>query len=276
MKTHAALMEQVHAYAPKKGELAFWWMGQLGYILKTQQGVFAFDLFLRPGKGRQVAPLIDPEEATGIDYFFGSHDHIDHIDHYAWPALAKASPSAKFIVPKMFESALTKEFDLAPERVIGLDEGMVFEDANGGINISALASAHEFLDQDPETGLHPSLGYVLRCGDLVIYHSGDSCKYEGLESKLRNLGPIDLMILPINGRDAERYASGCIGNMNFAEAVDLAGALRPRLCVPGHYEMFANNSEDPEKFTKYMDAKYPGQAYWTGAHGTLVVLPGKE
>jgi hypothetical protein len=36
--------------------------------------------------------------------------------------------------------------------------------------------------------------------------------------------------------------------------------------------MFANNSEDPKKFTDYLAAKYPGQKAWVGEHGVRVEL----
>ena len=60
--------------------------------------------------------------------------------------------------------------------------------------------------------------------------------------------------------------------MNFAEAVDLAGIVAPRMVVPGHYEMFAANSEDPQKFMHYLAAKYPKQNAWLGEHGKRVIL----
>ena len=76
--------------------------------------------------------------------------------------------------------------------------------------------------------------------------------------KLRRLGPIDAALLPINGRDGKRYRRSCIGNMTFQEAADLAGELRPRLVIPGHWDLFADNPGDPEAFADYIDAKYPG------------------
>ena len=68
------------------------------------------------------------------------------------------------------------------------------------------------------------------------------------------------------------YARNCLGNMTFQEAVDLAGVLKPRLTVPGHYEMFANNSQDPVAFAGYMRLKYPELRYWIGEHGQVVLL----
>jgi L-ascorbate metabolism protein UlaG (beta-lactamase superfamily) len=63
--------------------------------------------------------------------------------------------------------------------------------------------------------------------------------------KLQDFGPIDAALLPINGRDGARYRRNCIGNMTFQEAADLAGELHPRLVIPGHWDMFADNPGDP-------------------------------
>jgi L-ascorbate metabolism protein UlaG (beta-lactamase superfamily) len=80
-----------------------------------------------------------------------------------------------------------------------------------------------------------------------------------MRPKLQAAGFIDAVLLPINGRDAERYRRDCIGNMTFQEAADLAGELRPGLAIPGHWDMFADNPGDPDAFLDYLDAKYPGQ-----------------
>ena len=96
------------------------------------------------------------------------------------------------------------------------------------------------------------------------------CIYEGLYGRLREFGKIDVMFLPINGRDGKRYRGNTIGNMTYQEAVDLAGTLKPGLVVPAHYEMFENNQEDPLLFADYISAKYPDVRYWIGGHGEIV------
>jgi L-ascorbate metabolism protein UlaG (beta-lactamase superfamily) len=269
----AQLVSDIQSYTPKPGEAAFWWLGQIGYIVKTRTATFCIDAYLEPNPHRRVAPLLRPEELTFVDFVFGSHDHGDHIDHSAWAGIAAASPNARFVAPEKFVHALSHEFGIALPRFIGLDEGKTYTDPGiPGFKILAIASAHEFLAPDPVTGLHDSLGFIIDADGLRLYHSGDTCKYEGLETKLLQNRPFDLMFLPINGRDAARYTTNCIGNMNFAEAVDLAGVVAPGLVVPAHYEMFANNSEDPKKFTDYLAAKYPGQKTWVGEHGVRVEL----
>jgi L-ascorbate metabolism protein UlaG (beta-lactamase superfamily) len=55
--------------------------------------------------------------------------------------------------------------------------------------------------------------------------------------------------------------------MTYQEAADLAGALRPGLTIPAHYEMFASNSQDPQPFIDYMKVKYPHLRTALPAHG---------
>ena len=45
--------------------------------------------------------------------------------------------------------------------------------------------------------------------------------------------------------------------MTYQEAVDLAGAIHPRVVVPTHYDMFAGNLEDPKLFVDYLNVKFP-------------------
>ena len=91
--------------------------------------------------------------------------------------------------------------------------------------------------------------------------------------KLQAFGPVDAAILPINGRDGERYRRSCIGNMTFQEAADLTGELGLRTVIPGHWDMFADNPGDPEAFADYLDAKYPGRTQVVfPAYGSPVLL----
>jgi L-ascorbate 6-phosphate lactonase len=113
------------------------------------------------------------------------------------------------------------------------------------------------------------MGYVIESDRCAVYHSGDTLCYEGLLTTLRQWD-LTVMFVPINGRDAVKYRRGTIGNMTYQEAVDLAGHLRPRLVVPCHWDMFASNSEDPQKFVDYLDAKFPGVKPWVGEHGAAV------
>lgn len=254
------LIADIDAYSPKKDGLALWWLGQQSFVLKSGGAVVYIDPFLSPTKKRLVPPLLEPNEARHVDLVIGTHDHSDHIDRPAWPGLAEASPQARFLVPDFLLPRLAEDLKIPAGRFVGLNEDSVFERVhpeNGErIRFTALASAHEFLDRDPLTGKYPYLGFVIETAGLVIYHPGDTCLYEGLVTKLSKW-KFDLMLLPINGRSAKQLRSGIIGNMTYQEAVDLAGTLGCRNAVPTHYDMFSQNSGDPELFLEYLSAKFP-------------------
>ncbi|MBI5725393.1 MAG: MBL fold metallo-hydrolase [Planctomycetes bacterium] len=254
MKTGRKLIDEIDGFKTPAGSCAFWWLGQHSFAVKIGDAVCYLDPYLKADKSRLMPQVLQPVDMTNAAIIFGSHDHGDHIDRAAWPEIAKASPGAVFVVPMLLRQRIVDELRLPADRVLGVD---VERGATvGGIKISAVPAAHEFLDLDPATGLHPYLGFVIEANDFCIYHSGDTCIYEGMQAALRRWR-IDLTFLPINGRDAKRLAANCIGNMTYQEAADLAGAIRPGLTVPAHYGMFEFNTQAPQPFADYMKIKYP-------------------
>ena len=235
------------------GTAVLWWLGQMGLLVKMGDTVLCVDYFASPRPDRQVKPVFPAEEAAGVAAFLGTHNHLDHMDHESWRIWAKRCPDALFVFPGAHRRDVLAD-GVAEERCRGLNDGESC--AVGNVRVHAVAAAHEFLDRDEETGLYPSLQYVIEGNGVKIYHAGDTLRYEGMLQKLRSFGPLDAALLPINGRDGERYRRGCIGNMTYQEAADLAGELRPRLIIPGHWDMFANNPGDPDAFADYLDAKY--------------------
>ena len=205
------------------GTVALWWLGQMGLILKSGHTTLCIDYYASPDASRQTQPPVPADELTGIDAFLGTHDHLDHMDHEAWKIWAETNPDAKFIFPGKHRDSVLAD-GVAARNAVGLNDGesvMI-----GSFLIHAIAASHEFLDRDPGTGLYPYLQYIIESKSGVrIHHAGDTVRYEGMLPKIRAFGRTDIQLLPINGRDAERYSRNCIGNMTFQEAVDLAGEL---------------------------------------------------
>lgn len=264
------LIDNIDSCKLSKGQYALWWLGQHSFIVKLGATILYIDPFLSPMEKRLVPPLLKPEQITHAHFFLGSHDHTDHIDREVWPSLAIASPQAKFVVPELLRQGLSDDLQIPVERFVGLDDDQSYESDN--LQITGIASAHEFLDRDAASGHYPYLGYVIEGNGCCIYHSGDCCIYEGLQTKLKQWS-FDVMMLPINGRDAKRLATGCIGNMTYQEAADLAGALRPKLTIPTHYDMFAMNQEKPSLFTNYMRIKYPSLKNHLCEYGSCLAGP---
>ena len=269
MLTGQTLLADIDEYQAADGQFAIWWLGQHGFVIKLRSAILYLDVYFSHHPDRQVPNLLEPGEVTHADVVLGTHDHGDHIDRESWPGLDNASSRATFVVPELLRESLAKDLGMPVGRFLGLTDGQSAE--IHGVKITAVAAAHEFLDRDEQSGLYPYLGYVIEADGATIYHAGDTCIYEGLQARLRHW-QCDLVLLPINGRDAKRLASGCVGNMTYQEAADLAGTLRPGLTVPTHYEMFAENSEDPQLFVDYMQIKYPNLKTHICQHGQHIIV----
>lgn len=273
MILHNELINDIDCCALGNDEFALWWLGQHSFVLKFDKKILYFDPFLSEHPKRLVSPLLDPSEIKNADFIFGSHDHIDHIDHNAWKQIAPLNRITRFIVPELLRNSLLEELEIDPIQMIGVDDNFgVYID---GLRITGIASAHEFLDQDESTQHFPYLGYIINADGLTVYHSGDTCIYEGMQQKLKQWN-FDVVFVPINGRDAVRLRSGCIGNMTYQEAADLCGAIEPDLIIPGHYGMFESNTIDPKLFSEYVKVKYPNLKLCLCSLGTRYVFKRQE
>ncbi len=249
--------------------------GQQGVLLWDTETGFkvGIDLFLTDRETRLLQNVVSMDDLGDVACLLGTHDHADHIDREAWKQIAQKYPDMGFVVPAYFERHMPDELEISRDRFLYMNDGMSME--IGPLKIEAVPAAHEFLNRRWD-GCYPYLMYILTISGIRICHMGDTCLYEGIYKKLRDKGRFDVLFAPINGRDAVRYSRGCIGNMTYQEAADLTGTLRPRLVVPGHYDMFADNSEDPELFRAYVEAKYPWQQVRILAPGEVYEVPVPE
>lgn len=261
VRSGQALADEIRDTRPGDGEVAVWWLGQSGFLLKSREATVLIDPYLsehltRKYEGtsrphvRMTRCPIQPEELTGIDLILASHKHSDHLDPGTIPGLLAASPGARLGLPATLVGH-TEGLGLPRERCEGLIAGQTLEVA--GVRVRAIPSAHEGLDTDPE-GRHLYLGFVVDLGGLRFYHSGDGVDYDGLDRAI-GPGPVDVMFLPINGRDPAR---GVPGNMTAAEAVALANRVGPRHVVPHHYDMFTFNTVPVSTFEEAARGLAPG------------------
>ena len=237
-------------------EPAFTWLGQHSFILTIGTEVVLVDPFLADVPDRLVPPMFEPAAAAGIvSVVCCTHDHLDHLDPVAVTGLTHTT-DCHFLAPKACGERMSA-LGVPADRLLLLDdqESVDFRD----LRITGVKAAHEQFKVD-EVGHHLFLGLILEAQGTTMYHAGDTVWWEGLQQRLRTW-QLDVAFLPINGRDAVRYRANVMGNMTYQEAADLAGGLEPGLVVPTHYDMFASNSEDPQKFTDYLDAKYPQLNY---------------
>ncbi len=258
MDRKKALWRTIQETKWSKGQWGIWWLGQMGLALKLGETILLVDPYLTAHENRLVPPLLDAMDIHP-DYIIGTHDHLDHIDREAWAVMGKEQKYTRFLVPEYLLESLPGELGMQNNRFIGLKENHWIS-LGKGVEVRGILSAHEWAERQEGTGFPFFMGVVIRYSGYTLYHGGDTCLYEGIWENLRQAGPLHMMCLPINGRDAIRWRNQIVGNMTYQEAGDLAGALQPDLVLPGHYDMFAGNQEDPATFQDYLNSRYPGIA----------------
>jgi len=240
-------IEEAEADSP-----VLWWLGHCGFAVKFQDIVFYVDPCLSTPAGRsrrQAAPLV-PQEVTNADLILCTHAHPSHMDPASVPAMLKASPRAKVVLPKS-----TAEFacslGIPLDRMTTTDSDLRVEFFKNGPygRVYSVPSAHPELDWTPLGG-YPHLGYLIRFGNCTIYHAGDCHMYEGIVGRLRPYN-VTVALLPISGE----------GNFDIAQAAQLAEDVRARWLVPMHYGTFADQTPDANRFVDHMLGFHPSVGF---------------
>jgi L-ascorbate 6-phosphate lactonase len=259
MATRADLAERIRSTIPERG-LVVWWLGQAGLAIRSAESLVLVDPFLTDygSFGRTYPPPFEPEDVCPVDAILCTHDHADHIDPEGLPRLLAASPEAAAVVPAAIAAGVGER--MGSDRVVGIAVSAPLELA--GLKVDAVAAVHALLPEDgygfhlDDQGRHPFVGYVVECGGVRVGHTGDTLAYEGLPESLRAYD-LDALFVPINGISWFRERRTIVGNMNVFEAAELAELAAPKITVPIHWDLFADNTEDPEHFRRYAAAKHP-------------------
>jgi L-ascorbate metabolism protein UlaG (beta-lactamase superfamily) len=246
-----AFLRDVGQPSTERDEMRVWWLGQSGFLVRIRGAFLLLDPYLSDALTRKYADtdkphvrmsrrVIAPERLSGITAVTTSHMHTDHCDAETLRALCKSNPTIRIIAPEANRAAVAERVAVDEATVIGLDDGGsatvdLFE-------VHGIAAAHNDLVRDGH-GHHCCLGFVIRADGWTLYHSGDTLRYPGLAEKLRAF-TIDLALLPINGDRPERRVAG---NLDGAEAAQLAHDIGARCVIPCHYDMFAFNTADPSE-----------------------------
>ncbi|HKT11887.1 MAG TPA: MBL fold metallo-hydrolase [Terriglobia bacterium] len=241
-------LADVRAADANDGNFRLWWLGQSGFLVQWRGRYLLLDPYLSDSLTRKYAAtdkphirmtarVIDPARLDFIDVVTSSHNHTDHLDGETLRPLLQINSELKIVVPEANRQFVAGRLSIDPQLPLGLRDGETI--TVGEFRLTAVPAAHEQVG--PEC-----LGYIVQFGPWTIYHSGDTLLYEGMPERLRQF-PIDIALLPINGRAPERRVAG---NLNAREAVELGKAIGARVVIPCHYEMFAFNTADPREFVE--------------------------
>ncbi len=250
-------LADVRAADVNDDKFRLWWLGQSGFLLQWRGKHLLLDPYLSDSLTkkyaatdkqhiRMTARVVDPAQLDFIDVVTSSHNHTDHLDGETLRPLLQVNPELRIVAPEANRRFVAERLGIDPQLPLGLQDGETI--TVGEFKLTAVPAAHEQVG--PEY-----LGYVVQCGPWTVYHSGDTLLYEGMAERLQQF-PIDVALLPINGRAPERRVAG---NLNAREAAELGKAIGARVVIPCHYEMFTFNTTDPQELVDAAEAI--GQPY---------------
>jgi L-ascorbate metabolism protein UlaG (beta-lactamase superfamily) len=269
-----AFLADVARTRASRDQFHLWWLGQSGFLVQWQGRHLLFDPYLSDSLTKKYAHtdkphvrmterLIAPERLDFIDVVTASHGHTDHLDPETLQPLAKANPQLQLVCPESIRGLARERSGLLEERIHGMNALNVGQASSltgrddrsrrsgwkpdrlsvAGFEFLAVPAAHENIETEAR-GRLLYLGYLVRCGPWMVYHSGDTVFYDGMVELLRPFR-VDVALLPINGRAPERRVAG---NLWGREAAWLAKEIDARCVIPCHYEMFEFNTASPDEF----------------------------
>lgn len=243
--------------------LHIWWLGQSGYLFQYKGKRALIDPYLSDSLTKKYEgtekphvriseKVIDPSLLPPIDLVSSSHNHTDHLDAETLIPVLQKNPACTIIIPEANRAFVSNRLQIEQDKPIGLNDGMTHKE--GWISLTAIPAAHNEIDRDEKGNCH-YLGYIINIAGMNIYHSGDTLLYAGMEDRIKAFQP-KLALLPINGNDPSRKVAG---NLNAAEAVQLAKKCGIQCIVPCHYDLFAFNTANVNAFiaiAKEMEQPY--------------------
>ena len=209
------------------------WLGQAGFRIELDGICCVVDPWASPHELRLTPPPPWAVVAEGIDWVLVTHEHLDHLDPPVLRLALERSPTARLVLPGAIAPLV--EDIVGSERVVAVQPGDVLD--LGGVECRR-GSGDPRRDDGRRVRRRQRAGGGAALRRLRARRRVGACTTRGTRSsrtpceRHSTRSAIDVALLPINGRDAEREARGIVGNMDAAEAVELAVAIGRRRSFP--------------------------------------------
>jgi L-ascorbate 6-phosphate lactonase len=230
-------------------QAALWFLGQAGYVARSGSVTLAIDPYLTdsvgkssPAFSRRIPVPIEPEDLR-VDVFIVTHDHLDHLDPETIQRYQHKAGTV-FVAPR-FAAKKLADLGVPEQAITKVDVGETVQVR--GIDITgvfALPTGPDALD---------TCGYLVTFPNgRSFYHASDTAFCELLlraapRPALSGAEGAELLLVPINGK---------WGNLDVEQAIALTAAVKPRYVLPNHYDLMALNSENPETFRHFWNARH--------------------
>ena len=279
------LNEEIDEEKVTPGTVAMWWLGCTGIWLKTAGNTnISIDLWAGNGKrstkpktmaaghqmanmcggrliqpNRRAAPMvINPFAVTKVDAVLATHYHADHMDpSYAAAVIKNIKEKIPFIGPKK-SIELWIKWGVPADRCITVKPGDSVK--IGDLEIIALDSFDrtclvttegdvDISNTCPNDMDEKAVNFLIKTTGGNIYHSGDS-HYSIYYAKHGKDHQIDVAF--------GSYGENPVGIMDKMTSVDIlrmAEALRCKVVIPIHHDIWSNFMADPNEILALYDMR---------------------
>ena len=227
------VMEQLDYCTLQTDQIAVVWLGQAGFLFKTERGSkIAVDPYLSHcGEKRKrfirLSPILAEPDSFDVHALLVTHKHFDHFDYDAIPVIA-AKTQARFYGP----ISCVKEFQalqIAGREMVLMKTEDPRRQVAEDVWARAVFADHGELEPD-------AVGYALQIGNISVYITGDTAFQPGRMTEVKDSEP-DIMIASINGE---------FGNLDCRAGAQLAVYTGARSIIPCHFWTFREHKGSPE------------------------------
>jgi len=202
-------------------------------------GHSGFSILCKEGKRIVIDPYDVSEGLEKADILLITHSHYDHCSIEDIKKIIKEKTIV--VMPADCQSKIAKL------EGVEMQIAEVGDKINlGNVKIEAVAAYNVSKDFHPKS--EGWLGYVVKVGNVIVYHAGDTDKIPEMQ-KLSGYGKRGnefVALLPVSGKFV----------MGVEEAVEAASLISPDLCVPMHYGAgVAGTVDDAARFVELCKEK---------------------
>ena len=205
------------------GDIKLEFLGHSGFLINS-----------REGERIAIDPYNVSDNIEKVDLILITHNHYDHC---SIKDIAKLVKKETVIVISPDAQSKIMRIDDVEMQIIEVGDKLEF----GDVKVEALPAYN--IDKDFHPKREGWLGYLIKIGDVIIYHAGDTDKIPEMKN-LTGYGKHDnkfVALLPVSGK----YV------MTADEAAEVALLLRPDFVIPMHYGAgVAGTIEDSMRFVE--------------------------
>lgn len=238
---------KVHQTVVPKGKIEVFWLGQAGFLIKTDSGKhIAIDPYfsdcverLIPEEGlgfKRLMPPLCAADALEFDTLIISHEHYDHFDVDSIEDMMKNGRTVVYTNAAAAKQMIDMGIDASRIRVMEKGVPVALDDCT----LLPVDCDHGELAPD-------AMGIILEFPNIQLYYAGDTALTPDRLQEPIDARP-DVAILPING---------AFGNLDSKGAAEYAALLKCRYLIPCHFWTFPLHFGEPMSLIRCMPELAP-------------------